>query len=148
MTATTQNNSQTVAMGNLPQAILVGGILALLGNIVILYVGRAFGIPFEVIPPGSAGLEQLTIVPLIFASFLPAIAAGVLLGALQRYTPQPFTRFWQISLIILVLSFWGPTEANTDSAATITGLNMMHVMAGVAIIAAFSALGREESPVA
>jgi len=91
MTATTQtnDNSQMVAMGRLPQAILVGA-----------------------------------------------------------YTTLPFTRFWQIALIVLVLSFWGPTEANTDSSATITGLNMMHAMTGIAIIAALSALARDESTVA
>jgi len=146
MTAAVQseNNRQIVDIASLPQAIIVGTMLALLGNIVMLYVGRAFGTPFHVMPPGADALEPLTALPLIFASLLPAIGAAVLLAILPRYTERPFTIFWVIAVAFLIFSFWGPTPANTDSESTIMGLNFMHVMTGVAIIGALSALARGE----
>ena len=80
-------------------------MLAIAANVILLYMGRAFGVPFELVPLGSAAMEPLSVSALIGASVIPAVLAAILLALLPRYTPRPFTWFYIISIVVLILSF-------------------------------------------
>ena len=133
-----------VACNKLPQAALVGGVFGAFVNVIILNVGRAFGTPFELMPPIGLGMEPLPSIVVVLASVVPAIAAAVLLAYLPRFTKRPFTAFWIISAVVLWLSTYGPSGTPSDSEATIMGLNLMHMMSAAAIVGAFSALARAD----
>ena len=136
--------TETVATNKLFQATITGAVLALAVNAILLYLGRAFGVPFELVPPGSVAMEPLGIGPLIGASILPAVCAAVLLALLPRYTPRPFTWFYTISIVVLILSFYGPANSLTDGPATVTGLNLMHVATALMIVGALGGIARKD----
>lgn len=132
--------------GRLPQAALVGAVLAIIGNMLILFVGRGLGTEFLLEPPGGGGLEPLPFNPAVLgASIVPAIAAATLLYLLDRYTQRPYIYFWVIAAAILILSFQGPLNVLTDSPQTVIGLNAMHTWTALAIGGALTALAGEQS---
>lgn len=127
------------------QATLVGAVLALIGNLLILTVGRGLGTAFMVTPPMESTLQELPFFPVVVAaSVIPAIAGAILLFILGQRTERPYIIFWVIAAVVLVLSFQGPSSVPTDSAETITGLNAMHVWTALSIVGALSALGSNE----
>ncbi len=126
------------------QATLVGAVLAFIGNLLIITVGRGFGTEFMLEPPFQSGLQELPIYPvLVAATILPAIVAAVLLYVLGRRYERPYIVFWVIAAVVLLLSFQGPASALTDSPETVVGLNAMHVWTALSIVGALSALGSD-----
>lgn len=124
------------------QATLVGAVLALIGNLVILSVGRGLGTGFMLVPPMASDLQPLPFFPVVIAaSIAPAIAAAILLYILGQRTERPYIVFWVVAAVVLVLSFQGPAGTLTDSPETVTGLNAMHVWTALSIVGALSALG-------
>lgn len=140
--------NETVYVNRLPQAALIGAILAFAGNFIILNVGRAFGVGFEVLIPGTSALQPLPVWPsLIIASIVAAAGGAVVLMLLSSRAERPLGVFGLVSLVVFLLSvYYGPSAANTDSAATITGLNIMHAWTALAVVGSLvSSMSGEES---
>ncbi|MEM7134856.1 MAG: DUF6069 family protein [Chloroflexota bacterium] len=134
------------SLGKLPQAVLVGAILSMIGNMIILFFGRGLGVEFMLVPPTGTELEPLPFFPIVMiASILPAVGAALLLYILGWFTERPYPAFWTIAVLFLLISFQGPVGAVTDSAQTVIGLNAMHVWSALAIVGALSALGHEDA---
>ena len=148
MTMSTNVNvsSTTPSTSKLPQAALVGAILSMIGNMVILFVGRGLGTQFMLVPPGGTDLEAIPFFPVIMAaSIMPAIGAAILLYVLARTTERPYLAFWTIAGAFLLLSFWAPLNTLTDSSQTAIGLNIMHAWSALSIVGALTVLGNEEA---
>lgn len=144
--SSTSKLSMRPVVSKLPQAALVGAVLALIGNLIIISVGRGFGTEFMLVPPGGDALEPLPFFPVVTAAtVLPAIGAAVLLYVLTLYTQHPYPIFWAIAGIFLILSFQGPLGTLTDTPQTVIGLNIMHVWTALSIVGALSALPQAES---
>lgn len=141
--------NETVQTERLPQAAVIGAILAFVGNFIILNVGRAFGTAFEVLIPGTSALQPLPVWPsLVVASIVAAAGGAVVLMLLSRRADiaRPITVFGIVSLVVFLLSLYGPTEANTDSASTILGLNIMHGWTALAVVGSLaSSISGEEA---
>jgi hypothetical protein len=129
-------------MDKIGRAALIGGVLSVVGNLVVFFVAGWLGVNLQVTAaPGSSTLVPLQIGPVVAASLLPALPAGLLLAALARFMRNPWPVFIGISGVFLVLSFAGPINLPTDPANELV-LNLMHVVSAVAIVGALWRLAR------
>ena len=122
-----------VSARSLPVAALASGGLAAALNLVVYFLARAFGVPLQVVAPGTTELQALPFFPVIFASLIPAFVAAGLLALLVRFTARPVLIFQVISAVFLVLSFASPLAMPTDGG-TKFALNLMHAVAAAAIV--------------
>lgn len=129
--------SQRVATPKLLPAALIGGGLGALVNVVLFFVLTPLlgASPIMVQPTPDMAAIELTFVPVIIASLLPAFVAAGLLWLLGRFTAQPYTIFRIVAVVGLVLSF-GPFAASLFSAQQIVVLGLMHVVAAITIAGA------------
>jgi hypothetical protein len=113
----------------------IGGLIAAVANLVVYFIGSSlFSVPFEIMRPGAAALEQVPVPAIAFLSFVPALGAGILLYLLARFTgARAWMIFLTIAAIFLVVSFMGPINQDTDSATKLW-LNLMHVVAAAATV--------------
>jgi hypothetical protein len=120
----------------------LAGIAAALVNALVYLLAREAGaIPPDIIVPNAQ--EPITIVPVMVASFIPAIPAGIILAILTALTSRPVRYFIVISVILLVLSFYTPFTIPDVIMPMIVALNLMHVTAAAAIVAVLIKLGRQ-----
>jgi hypothetical protein len=77
----------------------------------------------------------------VVATTLPAFAAALLVWLLGRFTPRPWTIFYVISAVFLLLSFGGPAGLPIELGG-ILALNLMHVIAAAAIVGGLTWRGR------
>ncbi len=129
-------------MSRVWRAALVGGGLAVAGNLGVLAVADVLGVDLQIpTAPGSAAFAPLTPGPVIGASLIPALFAGVLLVVLGRFLRDPWPTFLVIAVLVLLASFAAPLRLPIGSTAKLM-LNLMHVVAGVAIVGALWRLAR------
>ena len=128
----TTTPTERIALGRLWWASLLAGIGAVVANVVIYFIAAAAGaIPQSVLIPGMN--QPVTVVPVIFNSFVPAILAAVLLALLNRFTRRPVRIFRIIAAVLLVLSFANPLTIPGAPLAMILALDLMHVVAAAII---------------
>jgi hypothetical protein len=107
---------------------------AALANVVILVVGTALGVQFEVAAFGQAGTQTITAVPVIISTVVPILlgtAAASLIGPRFR---NGFRGLQVLAGILTVLSLVAPI--NAAEGATVGWLSAMHLVAGTASILA------------
>jgi len=75
-------------------------------------------------------------------SFVPAIFAGLLLAILARFSRRPGRVFVAISAVVLVISFATPFGIEGAPLGIILALEIMHVVAAVAIVYVLSRFAR------
>jgi hypothetical protein len=75
-------------------------------------------------------------------SALPAFVAALIVWALARFTTRPWTIFYAISAIFLVVSFLPPFMLPIPVSTQI-GLNVLHVVAAAAIVGILRAMARD-----
>lgn len=115
----------------------LAGLIAATINAVLFYIGTATGaIPANLIIPNAG--QPLFIVPVIAASFMPIIAAGLLLALLNRFTKQPLRIVNIIAVVFLMLSFAGPFSIPGVPVSMIAFLELMHIVVAVAVLTAFN----------
>jgi hypothetical protein len=125
---TTQAQKQTVGISKFVQAGLIGGAIAAVINLILLFIGQALnGGPMTVTPPGQAGQMPLPFFMVIIMSVLPGIIAGVLYGVLARFTARPKPIFFVIAALVFILFFIQALLAG-QGATTIIVLEIMHVV--------------------
>ncbi len=131
-TPTAQNTQ--VSIRKIPLATVVGGVIAVVGNLIIFFIAQALGVVFE-IPMGgpSAPISAIPVPVVAMFSFIPALGAGLLLAALVRFTKRPLQIFWVIAGIFLLVSFI-PTFTLPVAMSIQLSLALMHIMAGIAIV--------------
>jgi hypothetical protein len=108
-----------------------GIAVSVIGNVSLFYLFSAIGWFSEavIIPNANA---PLTIFPVIMASIVPLVFAALLFLLLVRFTAKPVQIFGIIALLFLVISFGGPFSIPNVPIMMAIGLNIMHVVAGVA----------------
>lgn len=122
-------------------APLTGAIAAVLNAIVyFLYTANGFNIILPL--PSPTEPTPLALAVVVIFTFLPALAAGGLLWALNKFTQRPLTNFTIIAVIALILSF-GMSVALDMPVAFKIGLDVMHVVAAVVIIGGLTRFARE-----
>lgn len=143
LTSSPVSTIERVATGNLWRAALLGGVLAAVANIVVLLIANALGLTLDVpLGPNATETAPMGVLPVILASFLPALGAAGLLALLARFTRRPITIFLGVSALFLLLSF-GPLLGTPVVVSTKVVLGLMHLVAAVPIVWALVTQGRE-----
>jgi magnesium-transporting ATPase (P-type) len=132
---------EKAARGKLWWVSLLAGVVAAVLNIVVMFIANSSGVIFEVDNP-QMGAMVVDAVAIVLLSIVPAIGAGVLLWLLDRFTNRPFTIFWIISAVFLLLSLI-PNFTLPMAPGASFWLGLMHVVAAAAIVGLLSTLGRE-----
>jgi hypothetical protein len=141
----TQHNSERIATRKLWWLALVAGAVAFIGNLVVFILAEnLFGVSLMIpATPGSDALAPLSLAPLAGASFVPAIAAAIVLALLGRFLARPIRVFQILAAVLLLVSFGAPLGLPVDGAAKVV-LIVMHVVTAGAIVGLLTRLGPEK----
>lgn len=113
-------------------AALLAGLASAAANAVLYFVFEALGaIPPDIIVPDAG--QPITVIPVMFASFIPAIPAGIILALLAAFASKPVKIFLVITVVFTVLSFYTPFTIPEVVMPMILALNLMHIVAAVLI---------------
>jgi hypothetical protein len=140
-TSSTLLGQEKRAFGRLVSAGIVALVASVIGNlllygVVVGLLGRTIALPADM---GGA----LTVLPVIGASAVGAIAATLVFAALHRFTRRPTQIFLIVSVVALLLSFAGPlTTPSIDTLSRVV-LLLMHVIAAVASVGALVLRSRD-----
>lgn len=133
------NIKESISINRLWWAAPVTGAAAAVGNLIVWGIGRVLTVPLD-IPMGPQTIT-LSAGPIIAASFIPALLAGVVLAVLPRFVANPLRVFQILAGVGLLLSLIAPV-ALPVAGATKAVLMSMHVVAAVGIVGVLSSLSR------
>lgn len=126
----------TTTHGKLPglswwQAGAIGAVAAALGNLMILFAGRAAGASFEYVESGTT--YDVTVGGVLLAS-VPSLVLGTIVAAvLSRWWLGIFRLAQVIAGALALLTVAGPLMTDTDGGTRLS-LALMHVVLGVACV--------------
>jgi hypothetical protein len=130
--STTQPARQTVANDKLLMAAVIAALAAGVVNLILFFLLPAlFNITLRVGMPG-APLEPLPLVVMLVITMLPAFLGAGLLWLLGRFTSRPFTIFWVIAIVVLILSYGAPLNLGIPTNEVLA-LSLMHTAAAIII---------------
>lgn len=113
-------------------AALLAGLASAVANAVLYFIFEALdAIPPDIIVPDAG--QPITVIPVMFASFIPAIPAGILLALLAAFASKPVKIFLAIAAVVTVLSFYTPFTIPEVIMPMVLALNLMHIVAAVVI---------------
>jgi hypothetical protein len=117
----------------------LGGGLAVAGNLLLYLLARfvfGLGLIMPPIPPATEP-APLLLAPVVLLSFVPGLGAAVVYWLLGKFSANPRRLFLIVSVVLLLLSFAGPFALPVALSTQII-LNLMHIVAGAAIIGALA----------
>ncbi len=127
--------------GNTLKAAAIGGVIAGVINVVLYYVGKAFGA--EYVMTGGGEPESIPIVMPFAMSLLPALVGGGILVGLNKFAPQKaWAIFLGLSALTFILMIPGPIMQMGDDTAAIVALEVMHVVAVATVICVLNRFAR------
>lgn len=130
---------QQLNLVRLGQTAIVAGAVAAVGNLLVFWIAGGTAVPLNI--PGPQGTMPLTAVPVIAASFIPAVLAAGFLWVLARFTKTPIRTFQMVAAGLALLSLIGPLALGV-AASTKAVLALMHIVAAVSIVTVLSRAAR------
>jgi hypothetical protein len=131
-----------VSVGAIAKAAVIGIGISVVGNVILYLTASALGaMPESVVLPNAG--EPITLVPVVLSSIVPLIIASLLYWLLVRFTKKPDLIFCIISGVILVLWAFTPFSIPNAPFNMILTLELMHVVAGGAIVFALTQLTKK-----
>ena len=128
-----------LSLGSALKRALVGGGLAVAGNLLVYALAR-YALRLELVMPPTPVMPDpapLNIIAVILATLIPAVGAGLVYWLLARFVKRGRVVFLAVSAVFLLLSFAGPFTLPAELATQLT-LNLMHLVAGAAIVGALT----------
>ena len=123
---------------------LKASLTAALINGLLFGLGKISGILSEsIIIPNAK--QPLTLPPVLFASIVAVIVAGVLLRVLSRFNKKPQIIFNTVALVLLVLSFASPFSIPGISITMAIWMNVMHIVVAASILFFFETLKSKQN---
>lgn len=138
MTTEASLTPKNVPVGLALREAAIAGAVAALINAIIYYAVRFFVIQGPLLVETPQG-DILGIVPVLIASILPALIAGLIYWALDRFLANPNPAFLGVSAVVFIVMIFGPLNATNDPAAGWT-LEIMHGVVAVPVIMAMLSL--------
>ncbi len=121
-------------MGNdIFKGTILAVVLAVVLNLIIYVVGNSLGVSFLTQPPGAANWQTVNGGMVVGASVVTAVAAGIGLWLLARFSNNLLNLFMWLAGILALLSLIMPYTMTRDTA-TFAALGLMHVGSGLAIV--------------
>ena len=133
--------------------MLIAFVIGIADSLIVWGISALFGV--ELLVPeslGSDALAPITLLPIVGVVAVAAIAAGLLLLALERFVPARAMAVFQIvAVVALAVSLIGPLALDQELEGKLA-LVVMHLLVGSAIIGTFTWVGmrrllRVEQPV-
>jgi hypothetical protein len=133
-TAGQAQGGSTVSAGGLFGAGFMGGGIAAVVNLVLLFGAGAAGVAFVgEFQPGQPA-AALGAVPVLLSSIVPAIPGGILALILTRVASQKAALiFGIIAVVFTLLSLGGPPNVKGLSTGGLVVMELMHVVAAAGI---------------
>ncbi len=120
--------------------VLSALVAAMINSSIYLLVDSFDWIPRDVRFPDESG-NPITLIPIIAATVLGAIGAGMLFSLLGKIASRPLTLFKWIAIGALLFSFTNPFFIPGAPTSMIWSLNLMHLVAGAIIIPTLLKMG-------
>ncbi|NWF67942.1 MAG: hypothetical protein HXY40_02535 [Chloroflexi bacterium] len=135
MSAATSNNTSAaaVANGQLLRTALIAAVVATVLNLIIYFIATSAGVVLQAPNPMTNVVEPIPFMAVVMSSVIPAFVGTGLLWALGRFTAQPFTIFFIISVVFTLLSFGGPFSLSLQLNGQLT-LALMHVVEASTVV--------------
>src|SRR5262245_12411912 len=134
--------TERIDLGRLWWASLLAGLGATAANVVVYFIAAAAGAipPTVLVPTMNNPPAPLTVLPVMFNSFVPALVAGVLLALLNRFVRRPVQVFRIVAAVVLLVSFANPLTIPAVPLAMIIALDLMHIVAAAIIVGVLTTL--------
>lgn len=134
MTTTTFTTRRTASIIRYLQTGLIAGVIAAIANLIVYFVGRSMGVPFDIIMQPGTPITPLPIPAIILFSGVPALIAAVVAWGLNRYVARGNMIFVGIAVVILLVSLLPDIlMPEPVTMSTRFGLIVMHLIAGSVI---------------
>lgn len=144
MTTMTQSAGTTTdaGAGKLFGQALLGGAIAAVVNVVLLFGAKAAGVTMTgEFQPGTVG--GLVLPAVVISSLVPGLFGALAALLFQKFTRAPARNFAILAVAFGVLSLGGPANVKQISTGTLVVMELMHVVASLGIGGfAFRALKR------
>lgn len=121
-----------LTFGQSIKAGLLAGLVAAVIDGILFFVFHAAGVFTDnvFIQPN----QPLTIVPVLIASFVPAILGSIVFFLIEKYTNRGFTIFRILTLILVVLSMYSPFALPHATLGYSLVLGVMHIVVPTALL--------------
>jgi mannose/fructose/N-acetylgalactosamine-specific phosphotransferase system component IID len=107
-------------------AVVFAALSSAVINATIFFIFKAMGIfDATIIDPKSNA--SLTIAPVLMASIMPSLVAGLVFFLFEKYSKNGFKIFSIISIILVLASLFSPFSIPNVSMGFAIGLNLMHL---------------------
>ena len=121
------------SVGSLVRWGLIGGAVAGVVN-VALHAVALFGLGDPMAGDGGMGFMAIPLPLTFISSVVPGAIAALVYAGAERVTGRPTARFLQVSVAFLLISLAGPATMQGATTLTVIFLEVMHLVAGVAIM--------------
>lgn len=121
------------SVGSLVRWGLIGGAVAGVVN-VALHAVALFGLGDPMAGDGGMGFMAIPLPLTFISSVVPGAIAALVYAGAERITDRPTARFLQVSVAFLLISLAGPATMQRATTLTVIFLEVMHLVAGVAIM--------------
>ncbi len=132
--------SSTQAKFSIAQIAQKGGLAILIAvvlNVILFFIADVAGVWDGVELENG---EQIVAPAVVIFTVFGLVGGTITFAALNQFTQNPVRIFQIVAGVVLVLSFVTPLSVEDAPADFIIVLELMHVVAGVTIIALFSRL--------
>jgi hypothetical protein len=131
--ATQTMQQQSIQWGSYGLNAVIALVAAAVANAIVYFIAAALGAIPETVLVGPMS-QPITLLPVVSATIMGAIAGIIVYAGLLRFTDQPKRIFTIMAAVVLVLAI-GPTLTLGAPAGMVIALNVMHVVAGAVIVA-------------
>jgi hypothetical protein len=121
------------SVGSLVRWGLIGVAVAGVVN-VALHAVALFGLGDPMAGDGGMGFMAIPLPLTFISSVVPGAIAALVYAGAERVTGRPTARFLQVSVAFLLISLAGPATMQGATTLTVIFLEVMHLVAGVAIM--------------
>ena len=136
-------DGRRVALGRLWWAAPLAAAAAALANAAVYGLAEAAGaLPDRVLVGTPSGPGPLGLSAVLFSSAMAAVGAAVVFALVGRFARRPIRTFRLVAAVALVLSFATPLTLPGAPLAMVLALELMHVVAAVAIVGVLTTLTR------
>lgn len=128
-----QQQQQSIQWSGYGLNALMALVAASVANAIVYFIASALGAVPETVLVGPMS-QPITLLPVVSATMMGAVAGIVVYAGLLRFTQQP-KRIFTIMAVVVLLVAIAPTLTLGAPAAMVVALNVMHVVAGGIIVA-------------
>jgi len=130
--ATQASQAQSIQWSSYGINAILALVVASAANAIVYLVASTLDAIPETVLVGPMSLP-ITLFPVVSATMLGAVAGIIVYALLLRFTRQPQRIFMGMAAVVLVLTI-GPTLTLGAPVEMVIALNVMHVVAGVAVV--------------